>query len=336
MWSLIFALVTIIWFSPSSSYAQLSELVGPSTSAASKAEIKVCNVLDYGTKADGTTDVSVPLVSAWAACQTGGLVYIPSGNYAMSTWAELDHGSKVAIQLDGTILRTGTTSGNMIAISNTDDFEFFSGTSKDAIQGYGYEYISQGTYGARFIRFTNVSNFSLHGIALVDSLSYYTVFDTCSNGEIYNIIIRGIQIGETDGVDIWGTNIWVHDFEVTNGDECVTVKSPAKNILVESLHCNISGGCAMGSLGLDTDISLVHYRNIYENQAGEHYIKSYGGAVTNCVFEDFIVHGSAYTLTNNEYWNHDSGGTGVIVSDITYSVRIFLLPSCDEICLVSP
>lgn len=316
--------------------AQLSGPVGPSTSAASKAAIKVCNVLDYGAKPDGETDIGAPLVSAWAACQTGGLVYIPPGTYSMSTWAQLDHGSKIAVQLDGTIVRTGTAGGNMIAVSNTDDFEFFSGTSKGAIQGYGYEYISQGTYGARFIRFTGVSNFSLHGIALVDSPSYYTVFDTCSNGEIYNLIIRGIQIGETDGVDIWGTNIWVHDVEVTNGDECVTVKSPSTNILVESVYCNVSGGCAMGSLGLGTDISLVHYRNIYENLAGGHYIKSYGGTgtVTNCVFENFIIHGSAYTLTNNEYWNHDSGGTGVIVSDITYKVRTTLITSCQNICLV--
>ena len=30
-------------------------------------------------------------------------------------------------------------------------------------------------------------------------------------------------------------------------DECVTVKSPSKNILVENVYCNWSGGCGMGS-----------------------------------------------------------------------------------------
>ena len=323
MWNLKFVCALIVSLSPLID-AQLSGPVGPSTSAAVKAAKKVCNVLNYGAKADGKTDVGAPLASAWAACKAGGLVYVPPGTYAMSTWADLKDGSKIAIQLDGTIVRTGTAGSNMIAISNTNDFEFFSGTSKGAIQGYGYEYISKGEYGARFIRFTNVSNFSLHGIALVDSPSYYTVFDSCSNGEIYNIIIRGIQIGETDGIDIWGTNIWVHDVEVTNGDECVTIKSPAKNILVESVHCNISGGCAMGSLGLNTDISYVHYRNIYENGAGGHYIKSNGGTgtVSQCNFENFIIHGSAYTLTNNEAWGRNNGGTGVVVSDITYTVRM--------------
>lgn len=48
--------------------------------------------------------------------------------------------------------------------------------------------------------------------------------DTCENGEVYNMIIRGGNEGGLDGIDIWGTNIHVHDVEVTNKDECVTVK----------------------------------------------------------------------------------------------------------------
>jgi hypothetical protein len=38
------------------------------------------------------------------------------------------------------------------------------------------------------------------------------------------MIIRGGNEGGLDGVDIWGSNIHVHDVEVSNKDECVTVK----------------------------------------------------------------------------------------------------------------
>ena len=76
--------------------------------------------------------------------------------------------------------------------------------------------------------------------------------DTCTNGEVYNMIIRGGNEGGLDGIDVWGTNIWVHDVEVTNKDECVTVKSPASHMLIENIYCNWSGGCAIGSLGADT------------------------------------------------------------------------------------
>jgi len=47
------------------------------------------------------------------------------------------------------------------------------------------------------------------------------------------------------------------------------VKSPAKNILVENVYCNWSGGCAMGSLGQDVDVSDITYRNIYTVQSNQ-------------------------------------------------------------------
>jgi len=50
-------------------------------------------------------------------------------------------------------------------------------------------------------------NFSIHGIALIDSLSLYVILDTVSNGEIYNVIMRGpTTLGGTDAIDIWGSN----------------------------------------------------------------------------------------------------------------------------------
>lgn len=94
MWSLKLIILSL---SPSLIDAQLSGSVGLTTSAASKAAIKVRNVLDYGAKVDGPTDVGAPLESAWAACKSGGLVYIPSGTYAMFTWAGMKDGTGVAI-----------------------------------------------------------------------------------------------------------------------------------------------------------------------------------------------------------------------------------------------
>lgn len=97
-----------------------------------------------------------------------------------------------------------------------------------------------------------MTNFAIHDIALVDSPAFHLSLDTCNQGEVYNMIIRGGNEGGLDGIDLWGFDIWVHDIEVTNKDECVTVKSPSNHILVENIYCNWSGGCAMGSLGADT------------------------------------------------------------------------------------
>ncbi len=119
--------------------AQLSGRVGPTTSRAAKAA-KVCNIMSYGGVASATKDNSAALTAAWNACKSGGEVYIPSGSYGLSSWVTLSGGSGVSINLEGVIYRiaSATAGGTMIGISSTTDFEFYSGNSKGAIQGYGY------------------------------------------------------------------------------------------------------------------------------------------------------------------------------------------------------
>lgn len=195
---------------------QLSGTVGPTTTTSAKAAKKICNILDYGGTASATTDNSAAIASAWAACKSGGEVYIPSGSYGLENWVTLNGGSGVSINLEGTIYRTGTAGGNMIFVEHTTDFEFYSANSAGAVQGYGYQFHEDGKYGPRILRLYKVTDFSVHDIALVDSPAFHLTLDTCTNGEIYNMIVRGGNKGGLDGVDVWGTNIWVHDVEVTS------------------------------------------------------------------------------------------------------------------------
>lgn len=87
--------------------AQLSGSVGPLTSRAAKAAIKTCNIMDYGGVASATTDNSQAITDAWDACSaTGGEVYIPEGDYGLSTWLKLS-GDAMSFRLDGIIYRIG-------------------------------------------------------------------------------------------------------------------------------------------------------------------------------------------------------------------------------------
>ncbi|KAH8684734.1 rhamnogalacturonase rhgA [Tricladium varicosporioides] len=318
--------ITLSWFValllPSLICAQLSGKVGPLTTRASK-RTKVCNVLDYGGVASKTSDIGPPIASAHAACKNGGTVYVPPGDYGMSTWVSLNGGSAWALQLDGIIYRVGESGGTMFAIT-ANDFEMYSSTSKGAIQGYGYTFHANDKYGPRILRLVKTTNFSVHDIALVDSPAFHFVMDSCSNGEVYNMIIRGGNEGGLDAMNIWGSNIHVHDIEASNKDECVTVKSPAHNMLIENIYCNWSGGSAMGSLGADTDISNIHYRNIYTQNSNQMYmIKSNGGSgtVQNILLENFIGHTNAYSLNLNSAWSSQSvaAGSGVQYKNITFS-----------------
>ncbi|KAH7386362.1 pectin lyase fold/virulence factor [Cadophora sp. MPI-SDFR-AT-0126] len=304
--------------------AQLSGPVGPTTSTATKAAKKICSVLNYGAKADNRTDVGPAITAAYAACKGGGIVWIPSGDYAMSTWATLSGGSGWALQLDGILYRASTTGGHMIVVQNTNDFEFFSRTSQGAMQGFGYTFHITNTYGPRLIRLVKVTNFSLHDLKLVDSPAFHLIVDNCSNGEMYNLVIKGGNRGGLDGIDTSGSNIWYHDIEVSNKDECVTIKSPSKNVLIENIYCNWSGGCAFGSLGTGTAIEKIEYNNIYTWQSNQMMmIKSNGGGgyVRDCTFTNFIGWSNAYALDINEAWSQRKidPGNGVKMSNLTFA-----------------
>ncbi|KAG8628161.1 hypothetical protein KVT40_004034 [Elsinoe batatas] len=306
--------------------AQLAGPVGPTTSTAAKRSKKQCNVLDaaYGGKADGETDVGPAITKAFAACKTGGIVVIPAGNYALGTWVNLSGGAGWALQLDGVLNRIGTAGGNMIFVQHTSDFEFFSSTGKGAVQGNGYVFHKDGNIsGARILRLYQVDRFSVHDLALVDAPAFHLSLDTTTNGELYNLAIRGGNMGGLDGVDIWSTNIHAHDIMVTNKDECVTVKSPSKNILIENIYCNWSGGSAFGSLGADVAVSNVVYRNVYTTHSNQMMmIKSNGGSgtVKNVVLENFIGHSNAYSLNVEQYWSSMKpvAGNGVKLSNFIF------------------
>ncbi|EED79070.1 rhamnogalacturonase-like protein [Postia placenta Mad-698-R] len=300
--------------------AQLSGSVGPTTPLSDKSTL--CNILDYGGNI-GSSDIGPAIQKAF---DVGTLVRVPNlirilaGDYDMQTWVTLTGGSSWAFRLDGLITRTATTGGNMIAVENAYDFEFYSKNSAGGIQGAGYQCRND---GPRLIRMVTSERWSLHDLILVDSPEFHLVIQQGSGGEVYNLAIRGADIGGSDGVDVWGENYWIHDVEVTNRDECVTVKSPASNILVERIWCNQSGGSAMGSLGANTSIANILYQNVYTVGGNQAYmIKSNGGSgtVKDVVFQDFISRDTAYGLNVNQYWASESTqpGDGIQLYNITF------------------
>ncbi|KAF8914337.1 rhamnogalacturonan-hydrolase [Gymnopilus junonius] len=291
----------------SATYAQLTGSVGPTSPLSSKRNT-ICSVLDYGGSI-GSSDIGPAIGSA-------STLYVPPGNYNMQTWQTLTGGTKWAFQMDGVITRTG----NCASLKNATDFEMYSSSSAGAIQGNGYQCRNA---GPRLLRIVTSTSFSVHDLILVDSPEFHLIVQTGSNGELYNLAIRGTNLGGSDGIDISGDNHWVHDVEVTNRDECVTVKSPASNFLIENIWCNQSGGSAIGSLGTGTAIENIVYKNVYTNGGNQAFmIKSNGGSgyVQNVLFQNFISRGTAYGLNVNQYWSDETtaSGNGVQLSNIQF------------------
>lgn len=186
--------------------ADIRDSVGPLTEISAKKAVKTCDITDYGATADGETDISDALNQAFEACSSGGVVVVPEGDFALSTWVTLSGGEAWALQLDGTIYRTGTDEGNMIMIKHGTDFEMFSSTGKGAMQGYGYKMHGDGSAaGPRLLRLYDMTSFSVHDLALVDAPMFHFSMDTCDSGEVYNMAIRGGDMGGLDGIDVWST-----------------------------------------------------------------------------------------------------------------------------------
>jgi rhamnogalacturonan hydrolase len=170
----------------------------------------------------------------------------------VATGVVLDRGTAFAFQIDGLITLTsdGSFTGNAIVIENASDVEVFSSNALGAINGQGYiARLTDSSQNARLFRFIKSTYVSIHDIILVDSPTFHLMFNGVSNLEAYQITIRGPNRGGTDGIDLeCSDNCYLHDIMVTNRDECISVKTPSQNVLIEDVYCNHSGGMSIGSL----------------------------------------------------------------------------------------
>jgi rhamnogalacturonan hydrolase len=112
---------------------------------------------------------------------------------------------------------------------------------------------------------------------------------------------------------------------VTNRDECICIKHPASNILVERIWCNQSGGSSIGSLGAGVAVENIHYKDVYTNGGNQAFmIKSNGGSgyCRNVMLENFQTRGAAYGLNVMQYWDRmtPAEGNGVQLTNITFKV----------------
>ncbi|KAJ6134255.1 hypothetical protein N7523_000577 [Penicillium sp. IBT 18751x] len=324
------------------SNAQLIGPVGPTTALEDKTI--ECNVLDYGAVADNATDISNSLETAFTECvssQPGSRLIVPQGNYLIKRSVVLSNATNWAFQLDGLItaaydgswtvdrelllqgfagaaLINDTINGegdhkfllDVLVIINAVDFEFYSLNGLGAIQGQGYIYRNlNNTDRPRLVRLISPTNSSVHDLILVDSPKFHIVLDFAVNVEAYHLTIRGANLGSYDGIDAIGTNYYIHDSEVTNRDECVSVKSPSHFALIENLVCNQAGsGLSIGSLNVSAEISNIEAKNISIIQGNNiAFIKTYPGGsgyVTNVTFTNFRSLGSLYGLDINQYWQN--------------------------------
>ncbi|POW22784.1 hypothetical protein PSHT_00827, partial [Puccinia striiformis] len=225
---------------------------------------KICNVLDYGAKADKQTDIGPPLLKAYAAClaaTTGrpedSVILVPKGDYSLRTNVLFRKGRGLTLTFDGQIhlAFNARLTGNMIGFTRCQNLVV---NGQGTFHGYGDLYRPGGNINhlpqrPRLVRFENCQDVDYSGFNLLDAPLYHLVVAYGTNFKIHDFRISSTDIGETDGIDLSGKNI------------CVTAKSPMDTLLVENIRCINTDGCAIGSFGPSTKgytIQNVLYRNV--------------------------------------------------------------------------
>ena len=94
----------------------------------------------------------------------------------------------------------------------------------------------------------------------------------------------------TDGFDVSGKNVWIHDCDVWNQDDSFCVKDSSENILIERI--NASGiGLVIGSIGA-TDVRNVTFRDAHmHNTFNGIYLKfrGDGGSIKDITYENIVI-----------------------------------------------
>jgi rhamnogalacturonan hydrolase len=163
----------------------------------------------------------------------------------------------------------------------------------------------------------------MNGITMINSPMFHmTVIG--NNNELYGLTVTADDIGETDGFDMSGNGNYVHDVTVTNGDECVTVKTPTSGFLAENIVCYNSAGCNIGSFGNGGTAAVenVVYRNVamYNSDAGAQ-IKTYPnnvGYVRNIYYYNFTLVDVAYPMAINLFWASAAATGTLTVTNVTF------------------
>jgi len=121
---------------------------------------------------------------------------------------------------------------------------------------------------------------------------YVTIDARRTSGDSHSTI--DLTAFNTDGFDVAGTNVWIHDCTVWNQDDCVCVKGTSSNMLFERIHAS-GVGLTIGSIGHNV-VRNITFRNMtMHNTYKGIYMKFNGGADTSpgimedVLYEDIVM-----------------------------------------------
>jgi hypothetical protein len=177
-----------------------------------------------------------------------------------------------------------------IELSNIENVTFTS-TGKGTLDGNGrawwgaIKFLAHQEDRPRLLRIVTSKNVIVENILFKDS-PFWTFWATDCDGMVirhsdvdarwtnYSVhTLRDLQAFNTDGFDVTGRNVHIHDCNIWNQDDCIAVKDGAENMLFERISC--SGlGLVIGSIGSSKVKNITFRDSVMPNTFKGIYMKT--------------------------------------------------------------
>ncbi|KAI5865461.1 glycoside hydrolase family 28 protein [Durotheca rogersii] len=146
-------------------------------------------------------------------------------------------------------------------------------------------------------------NVLVDGITWRQSQFWHTFIAYSENITMTNLDMNATSSSQwstvnTDGTNTWNSkDIFISNWTVTCGDDCIAVKGNSSNVHVRNVHCYESGCAVVGSLGNNPGGAPDFVEDVvFENMTCTHssnaaWVKTYSGRglVRNVTFADIVA-----------------------------------------------
>ncbi|OMO81803.1 Glycoside hydrolase, family 28 [Corchorus capsularis] len=305
------------------------------------ADVKIFNVLEYGAKADGTTNNAFSFIKTFnEACHFNGnaMMVIPEGKFLVGSVffkGPCMNPSPLIIQVNGYILATPTLVGYL----DGDWFNFHSInglilTGHGTFHGQGPTVWQTPGIGGRrpgSLKFNNVKNAIIRGITSIDAKGFHVFISNSENFRIFNIDIQAPDTSpNTDGIHMSKSSIVkISKTKIGTGDDCVSMIHGCTNISIKKVVCGPGHGLSIGSLGHyegETDVKGIIVKNcsMINTDNGlriKSYMSNFASRASNIVFQDIIMTRVQRPIIINQEYNsiNKIKSSKVSISDVFFT-----------------
>ncbi|KAI6086946.1 glycoside hydrolase family 28 protein [Hypoxylon rubiginosum] len=280
-----------------------------------------CTVTPLETGSNGKEPDDTPqILQAFKQCGQNGKVILTGGLFHIGQVMDLQNLNKVDVEIHGTLRWSAdiqywlrSSIGVEYAQRSTawrvggQDISF-RGFGKALFDGQGQLWYDENRSGSnqagRPISFTlwHAKNVLIDGITWRQSQFWHTFVAYSENVTMTNLDMNSTSNSQwstvnTDGTDTWNSkDVFISNWTVTCGDDCIAVKGNSTNIQVKNVHCYESGCATIGSLGNPSNVADYVKDVTFDNIKCTHssnaaWIKTYSGTgyVKNITFSNIVA-----------------------------------------------